>query len=77
MQRFLFQLFWLVSVLMSEQEVLQNQPVLKLLLLLYAANNNRHLWITRAVHININFLATGFAVFYNCSPFVQSDLSGG
>lgn len=50
MQRFLFQLFWLVSVLMSEQEVLQNQPVLKLLLLLYAANNNRHLWITRAVH---------------------------
>ena len=49
MQRFLFQLFWLVSVLMSEQEVLQNQPVLKLLLLLYAANNNRHLWITRAV----------------------------
>ena len=44
MQRFLFQLFWLVSVLMSEQEVLQNQPVLKLLLLLYAANNNRHLW---------------------------------
>ena len=47
MQRFLFQLFWLVSVLMSEQEVLQNQPVLKLLLLLYAANNNRHLWITR------------------------------
>ena len=71
MQRFLFQLFWLVSVLMSEQEVLQNQPVLKLLLLLYAANNNRHLWI------NINFLATGFAVFYNCSPFVQSDLSGG
>lgn len=50
MQRFLFQLFWLVSVLMSEQEVLQNQPVLKLLLLLYAATNNRHLWITRAVH---------------------------
>ena len=50
MQRFLFQLFWLVSVLMSEQEVLQNQPVLKLLLLLYAANTSKHLWIARAVH---------------------------
>lgn len=50
MQRFLFQLFWLVSVLMSEQEVLQNQPVLKLLLLLYAANNSKHLWIARAVY---------------------------
>ena len=50
MQKVLFPLFLMASVLVSALEVLQNQPVLKLLLLLYAANNSRHLWIIRAIH---------------------------
>jgi len=66
-----------VSVLVSEQEVPQNQLVLKLLLLLYAANNSRHLWIIRAVHNKDQLSAAGFTFFDNCSPFIQSKLSGG
>jgi len=40
----------MAAVLVSALEVLQSQPVLKLLLLLYAANNSKHLWIARAVY---------------------------
>lgn len=50
MQKILFPLFLMAAVLVSALEVLQNQPVLKLLLLLYTANNSKHLWIARAVH---------------------------
>ena len=50
MQKVLFPLLLMMSVLVLALEVLQNQPVLKLLLLLYTANNSRHLWIIHAVH---------------------------
>lgn len=50
MQKILFPLFLMAAVLVSALEVLQNQPVLKLLLLLYAANTSKHLWIARAVY---------------------------
>lgn len=50
MQRFPFPLLLMMSVLVSEEEVLQNQLALRLFLLFYAANDSRRFWIARAVY---------------------------